>query len=161
MMEGDVKKALPTELLIIIDIPINNPRNTPKVTLNNTPLLVYGKHFRFGTLRMRISVNPDYLKPKYKTITVKLPEDISQRKPEGIQVEVMIGLVTSLSEDEVFEKSVLSTCSDERAVILAEQSGVTEGEVQVDQIDGEIIGFPVRGKECQHLQVGSSPTFFP
>ncbi|POV96596.1 hypothetical protein PSTT_15544 [Puccinia striiformis] len=155
---GDEMKALPMELLIIIEIPIENnqilddPQGYFKLTLNGNSLLVDKTHLDGATLRMIIPVHPAFLKLVNNTIKAKLPQGTLQQKPKTIKGKITIGVVTMVSEKEIFERSITAPCPNKRTAILANRSGVTDGAAQIDPIEGGIIRCPVRGTACAHVQ---------
>ncbi|KAI7938712.1 hypothetical protein MJO28_014291 [Puccinia striiformis f. sp. tritici] len=156
--EGDEMKALPMELLIVIEIQIENnhilddPQDYFKLTINRNALLVHKTHLEGSTLRMIIPVNPDFLKLGNNTIKAKLPRATSQRTPKTLKGRITIGIVTMLSEKQIFAESIGAPCSNRRTTMLANRSGVTGGVAQTDPIEGGIIRCPVRGTGCGHVQ---------
>ncbi|POV94789.1 hypothetical protein PSTT_16643 [Puccinia striiformis] len=153
---GDEMKALPMELLIIIEIPIENnqilddPQGYFKLTLNGNSLLVDKTHLDGATANDHSSASSFF--EAYNTIKAKLPQGTLQQKPKTIKGKITIGVVTMVSEKEIFERSITAPCPNKRTAILANRSGVTDGAAQIDPIEGGIIRCPVRGTACAHVQ---------
>ncbi|KNF06178.1 hypothetical protein PSTG_00687 [Puccinia striiformis f. sp. tritici PST-78] len=126
--------------------------DTPKLWKDENALLVHKTHLEGSTLRMIIPVNPDFLKLGNNTIKAKLPRATSQRTPKTLKGRITIGIVTMLSEKQIFAESIGAACSNRRTTMLANRSGVTDGVAQTDPIEGGIIRCPVRGTGCRHVQ---------
>ncbi|POW14588.1 hypothetical protein PSTT_02748 [Puccinia striiformis] len=130
--EGDEMKALPMELLIVIEIQIENnhilddPQDYFKLTINRNALLVHKTHLEGSTLRMIIPTTQS--RRNYRE---RLRNE--HRRPD----------ICGIDWSALFEST-----NDDVSQPIRSDGGVA----QTDPIEGGIIRCPVRGTGCGHVQ---------
>ncbi|WAQ89071.1 hypothetical protein PtA15_10A494 [Puccinia triticina] len=152
--DEDEKQALPTELVIIVEILLQsdqtllNPSRHLKITINRKELLVHKFHEQQSSIKLILPVQPEYLKVGYNKVAVKHSKE-GRTQMQTTKVDFSVELVTVLSEKEAFEKAIRLTCPAHRTEFLKDSSSSMS---LVDPISRRVSDCPVRGVNCQHFQ---------
>ncbi|KAA1099908.1 hypothetical protein PGT21_024536 [Puccinia graminis f. sp. tritici] len=152
-MDEDERKALPVELVIIVEIELlstqttENPFQFLNFTFNSQDVSVLKSHQDGSKLKMILPVHPEHLKVGVNKIKMKQSKEMRPQKTTKGRLSVEV--ITMVSEKEVFEQSIRGNCSNSRTTSLYESSSLKS---LLDPISGQMVRCPVRSGQCQHWE---------
>ncbi|MBW0499827.1 hypothetical protein O181_039542 [Austropuccinia psidii MF-1] len=165
-IEPDDQKRFQIELAIIIQFSVSNyqlmqsmSHNSLRVRVNKQSINILNTLNYNQSSKLVIRIDPSFLLVGENNLSIKqYNHDEFDATDFG---QLSIELVTMLSQGDIIKNALSSPCQDQRRISLYEndQDSVS-GRINIlDPVTSELMEFPVRGINCQHVQCFDLRTF--